>query len=743
MAVSYVSSASAAANTVAMPSHQAGDLIVVFAYRDGNTTAPSLVSGFTSIDATGANTNSARLAYKIAASGSESTGTWTNATGIVVHVYRGAGIGNLAVGGGSATTVTYPALTLNENDGSSWVARFAGHRTATNMTTNTPSGYTQRTGVATEVQGSDTNGGVSTNPTSGTQSVNQNSGYRAYTLEIGVPVAFPFIETFESGSLPASFDSQNTSATVTQVIDSTSKVSGTYSTKIGSTGSGIGAYLAKDLFLDYTSLFFQFKIFVPTAFAYTTATTFVLLHISDAAGNTVIELKMDDYGTQEIILQGGTLPYTDSTLALSKNVVHTVELGYVVHGSSGSWKIWVDNGTVGSPSASASSLNTGTTPMKRVSFGSYYTDGTITNNVYLDDFKVSSSFIGTTPAPVTLTVNDVASSAPLDTTTLTQKYTLSTSDVGSTATLDTVSLVQKYTLVAQDAASSALLDGIALTQKHLLSINELSSGDVLDAVSLTQKNTLVVSDSSSGASIDTVALTQKSTLSVADVGSAALLDGVTVTVSYELGINDLTSTSLLDSIALSQSYTLELDNIGSDSALEAVSLASGYVLTANDVSSAATIDSVALVQKHTLAVADVASQTTLEETSLSQRVTLSVNDLSGTTSLSSVLLTTKTPLSVSDVLSTSAVGTVDLAQKSSLSVQEVSSQASLENIAIQFSSGVDIRPIEIIVQDSILDLEVQDSEIRFVVTDSEIGLEVYEKEINLVVEDSYIEIVTS
>jgi len=188
MAVTYVSSASAAATTVAMPTHQLGDLIIAFAYRDGNATAPALPAGWTNINNSGANTNSARLAYKFALSGAETTGTWTNATGIVVQVYRGTGgVGASAVGGASSATITYPALTLQRTDGTSWVARFAGHRTATNMTTNTPAGYTQRTGVATEVQGSDTNAAVGANPATGTQAVNATSGYRAYTLEIKGP----------------------------------------------------------------------------------------------------------------------------------------------------------------------------------------------------------------------------------------------------------------------------------------------------------------------------------------------------------------------------------------------------------------------------------------------------------------------------------------------------------------------------------------------------------------------------
>ncbi len=204
MAVSYISSDSAAANTVTMPTHQALDLILVFAFRDGNTTAPTMPSGYTLINTSGANTCSGILAYKIANSAAETTGTWTNATGIVVQVYRGAaGVGASAVGGGTGTTITYPAVTLQKTNSTSWAARFAGHRTATNMTTNTPSGYTQRTGIATEVQGSDSNAGLASSPTSATQSVNQSSGWRAHTVEILVENAkFETIsDNFDNGTI--------------------------------------------------------------------------------------------------------------------------------------------------------------------------------------------------------------------------------------------------------------------------------------------------------------------------------------------------------------------------------------------------------------------------------------------------------------------------------------------------------------------------------------------------------------
>lgn len=87
---SFVVGAATGTDSVTMPAHQAGDLIVAFAFRDGSTTLPTLPAGWTSrLAPTGANSCSMRLATKIAASSSETSGTWTNATSLIVLVLRG------------------------------------------------------------------------------------------------------------------------------------------------------------------------------------------------------------------------------------------------------------------------------------------------------------------------------------------------------------------------------------------------------------------------------------------------------------------------------------------------------------------------------------------------------------------------------------------------------------------------------------------------------------------------------
>ena len=79
--------AAVAGSSITLPTHAVGDIIVIFAYRDGatavptNPTAGGTVPAWVDIDAAaGANTNSARSAYFVATATNHTSGTWTNAT---------------------------------------------------------------------------------------------------------------------------------------------------------------------------------------------------------------------------------------------------------------------------------------------------------------------------------------------------------------------------------------------------------------------------------------------------------------------------------------------------------------------------------------------------------------------------------------------------------------------------------------------------------------------------------------
>jgi hypothetical protein len=210
VAITYVSGASAATNTVAMPSHQAGDLIICWAFRDGSTTVPTMPSGWISLDMGIAGTSCAsEVGYKYAASGSETTGTWTSATGVVVVVYRGAYVDAplYTSNSGVSSSITHPTTGVPHYDSQMWSVRFCGHRTATNLTTNTPAGYTARAGVATECRAMDTNGVFTSATGTQSQSVSASSGWIAQQIQLIDKDANPVStdsDNFNTGSVPDS-----------------------------------------------------------------------------------------------------------------------------------------------------------------------------------------------------------------------------------------------------------------------------------------------------------------------------------------------------------------------------------------------------------------------------------------------------------------------------------------------------------------------------------------------------------
>jgi hypothetical protein len=188
--ISFVGANSANATTVTIPAHNVGDLLVMFAYRSSSNALPTVPVGWTTINSAGGANNSSALAYRIA-TGSDTSGTWTNATQLIIQVYRGVSASPIGAFGAmqsaNSTTVTYPAVTLSVTDGSSWIIGSAGAASATSNVQNSPTGMTRRAnpiGVSAEASGHDTNGGVSS-WTAKTVVINAtNVKWSARTLEI-------------------------------------------------------------------------------------------------------------------------------------------------------------------------------------------------------------------------------------------------------------------------------------------------------------------------------------------------------------------------------------------------------------------------------------------------------------------------------------------------------------------------------------------------------------------------------
>lgn len=215
MAITFIGANQVAGTSVSIPAHQAGDLILMFAYRSSSATAPSVPGGgtgpWTTVNSSGGNTNSAVVAYRIATGPGTTSGTWTNATHLHVSVYRGASqtnpIGTTAVTGAANSTIVVPGLTLQRSDGTSVVWNAHGHRSAsTNIAA--PSGMTRRSkqgssGVQSQV--SSTPGPVSSFSSSNV-TAGSSSGWRSISLEIlDASPQIGFINASKAGTWTAGY----------------------------------------------------------------------------------------------------------------------------------------------------------------------------------------------------------------------------------------------------------------------------------------------------------------------------------------------------------------------------------------------------------------------------------------------------------------------------------------------------------------------------------------------------------
>lgn len=139
--ITYVGQASGVTSAT-LPAHQVGDLILAFAFNDASTTALTLPTGWTNIGNTAGATCAARLAYKVASTDSETTGTWTAATTVIFLIYRGVDVTNITgletVSSSTTTSVTYPANGYWQ--GLSRVVAFVGHRSANTSIEKPPTG---------------------------------------------------------------------------------------------------------------------------------------------------------------------------------------------------------------------------------------------------------------------------------------------------------------------------------------------------------------------------------------------------------------------------------------------------------------------------------------------------------------------------------------------------------------------------------------------------------------------------
>lgn len=212
MAISFVGAGNPGNNGLiaTVPGATVGDLLIVIGYNSGPSSPnPTIPAGWTSIGSGfGPDDVAQRGAYRFMQAGDTHVGLWVNVEDQILLVYRGVDpqspIGALANSGSiSSNTVTYPALTLQVTDGSSWVVATGIHESATNLHSVNPSGLTAREDADFgHAAAKDTNGGVSSWSAVGGV-VNSSNNWNAYSIELRAAAKPRFISAggvIESGS---------------------------------------------------------------------------------------------------------------------------------------------------------------------------------------------------------------------------------------------------------------------------------------------------------------------------------------------------------------------------------------------------------------------------------------------------------------------------------------------------------------------------------------------------------------
>lgn len=191
MAISRVGSASALANNVALPTHQAGDLILIFAHYNV-TSGITPPNGWLVISQAAGSGSTAWIGARLAKTASEVSGSWINANAIHAVVYRSSNgilwIPNLTGSLVNSSTITYPANSqYGGTESDLWYVATMFNASSTNASEVAPTGMTNinsLTGSGFKTAIHDTNGSFLANWTQQTVTVASSVIFRTAVLAI-------------------------------------------------------------------------------------------------------------------------------------------------------------------------------------------------------------------------------------------------------------------------------------------------------------------------------------------------------------------------------------------------------------------------------------------------------------------------------------------------------------------------------------------------------------------------------
>ena len=142
-------------NSIVIPAHSAGDLILLAAYRAFNNVLPTKptpagnVPNWVDLHTNpGTNNCCMRTAQFVATSSFTESGAWTGATLMCAIVIRNQHLsspigGNAETGGAASSTATSPAITMSRADNTSLLISFHGRNNVLGAWDSSPSGYSR------------------------------------------------------------------------------------------------------------------------------------------------------------------------------------------------------------------------------------------------------------------------------------------------------------------------------------------------------------------------------------------------------------------------------------------------------------------------------------------------------------------------------------------------------------------------------------------------------------------------
>jgi hypothetical protein len=191
MAISRVGSASALANNVALPTHQAGDLILIYSSLNA-TSGITPPNGWLVISQAASSGSTVWIGARLAKTASEVSGSWSGANAIHAVVYRSSNgilwIPNLTGSLVNSPTITYPANSQYDGTESDlWYVATMFNASSTNASEVAPTGMTNinsLTGSGFKTAIHDTNGSFLANWTQRTVTVASSVIFRTAVIPI-------------------------------------------------------------------------------------------------------------------------------------------------------------------------------------------------------------------------------------------------------------------------------------------------------------------------------------------------------------------------------------------------------------------------------------------------------------------------------------------------------------------------------------------------------------------------------